>query len=117
MLNDLDSDDKEKRIFELDKLVFEKSLAQRNFEIDNFWKRGWFFGILLLGISTAYFSAKTEPDLRIYIAFLGMLVSFFQGLMNRGSKYWQERWENKTKHRESVLGIDLTKTKLYGGTE
>jgi len=46
-----------------------------------------------------------------------MLVSFFQGLMNRGSKYWQERWENKTKHRESVLGIDLTNAKLYGGTE
>jgi len=40
MLNDLDSDSREKRIFELDKLVFEKPIAQRNFEIDNFWKRG-----------------------------------------------------------------------------
>ena len=27
----------------LKRLEFEKSLDQRKFEIENFWKRGWFF--------------------------------------------------------------------------
>jgi len=107
-------DDQVTQKFELQKLQFEKSFQQRNFEIDNFWKRAWFFGALLLAIATAYFEAvKNEKQLAIYISFLGLLVSFFQGLMNRGSKYWQERWENKTKNFESALEIDVTKTKRY----
>ncbi len=64
--------------------------------------------------STAYFGAKDDDGAyRIYVAFLGMCVSAAQGLMNRGSKYWQERWEAKTKRRESLLGIDVTKTKQF----
>jgi hypothetical protein len=104
---------------ELLKLEFEKCIEQRNFEIQNFWTRGWFFGALILAVATAYFQVsksdafKGDNDYRIYIAFLGFLISFFQGLMNRGSKYWQERWEAKTKRRESLLGIDVTRTKQF----
>lgn len=106
--------EKENRDFELLKLEFDKSLDQRRFEIDNFWKRGWFFGALILAIATAYFQVKEDDTVyRVYIAFLGLCVSFFQGLMNRGSKYWQERWESKTKRIESLLGIDVTKTKNF----
>lgn len=106
------------REFELKKLEFEKSLDQRNFEIDNFWKRGWFFGALLVVLATGYFKLIVEKEeYCIYISFLGFLVSFFQAYMNRGSKYWQERWENKTKNRESVLNIDVTKTKRYAENE
>ena len=106
--------EKEQREFELLKLEFKKCLDQRKFEIDNFWKRGWFFGALVLAVGTAYFQAK-DGDLlyRTYIASLGFLLSLFQGLMNRGSKYWQERWEAKTKRRESLLHIDVTKTKQF----
>jgi len=105
----MDNNDKE---YELNKIEFEKSLALRNFEIENFWKRGWFFGALMLALIAGYFKLKdSSPDYCIYISFVGFLVSMAQSLMNRGSKYWQERWEYKTKNRESILGIDITKTK------
>jgi hypothetical protein len=104
--------------FELKKLEFEKSLELRNFEIEHFWKRGWFFGALLLAIATGYFKLNADiPEYCIYMSFLGFLVTLSQSLMNRGSKYWQERWENKTKNKESVLGIDVTKTRQFHNTE
>lgn len=110
----MNREDKADREFELLKLEFDKCLDQRRFEIENFWKRGWFFGALILAIATAYFQVKGgDTAYRVYIAFLGLCVSFFQGLMNRGSKYWQERWECKTKRIESLLGIDVTKTKNF----
>jgi hypothetical protein len=105
---------------EKDKLEFEKALELRNFEISNFWKRGWFFGALLLAIFSGYYKLKTMPDPIIYpicLSFIALLISLIQSLMVRGSKYWQERWEYKTKNKESALGIDLTKTKRYGDTE
>jgi hypothetical protein len=106
---------KEQRNYELKKLEFEKSLELRNFEIDNFWKRGWFFGALLLALGAGYFQLlhSQNDGYCIYIGFLGVLVSTSQSLMNRGSKYWQERWENKTKNRESALEIDVTLTRRY----
>lgn len=106
------------RRYELHKLEFEKSLEQRKFEISNFWSRGWFFGALLLLMAKGYFDLKPESqEYAIYLAFLGFWTSFFQSLMNRGSKYWQERWENKTKNTESALGIDVTLTKKYEESE
>lgn len=103
---------------DLKKLGFEKSLDQRKFEIENFWKRGWFFGALLVLLATGYFKLIVDKEeYCIYIAFVGFLVSFFQSLMNRGSKYWQERWESKTKNSESILKIDLTKTQKYAKDE
>jgi hypothetical protein len=101
------------QVLELKKLEFEKSLQLRNFEIENFWKRGWFFGALIIAIGTGYFKVYKDCNSpAIYLSFMGFLISFLQCLMNRGSKYWQERWENKTKNKEAALGIDLTKTKL-----
>ncbi|MBO9199540.1 MULTISPECIES: RipA family octameric membrane protein [Niastella] len=103
---------------EREKLEFEKSLEQRRFEISNFWSRGWFFGALIVFIATGFFKLLTDnPEYCIYLAFLGFWVSLFQALMNRGSKYWQERWENKTKNAEAALGIDVTLTKKFNGTE
>ncbi len=37
--------------------------------------------------------------------------------MNRGSKYWQERYEYFVKNRESELGIDVTKMQKYNDKE
>jgi hypothetical protein len=101
------------------KLEFEKALELRNFEIDNFWKRGWFFGALLVALITGYVTLKNGPlyNFAIYIAFIAFLVSFAQCLMNRGSKYWQERYEYFTKNRESALGIDVTKMQKYENKE
>ncbi len=102
------------------KLEFEKSLELRKFEIDNFWKRGWFFGALLLAIISGYITVSELKNSNFpitCISFLSFLVCLGQSLMNRGSKYWQERWEYVTKNRESALGIDLTKAKKFNQYE
>lgn len=102
------------------KLEFEKSLELRNFEISYFWKRGWFFGALVGGLVTGCFELYKDENTQeycIYVAFLAFLSSLAQSLMNRGSKYWQERWEYKLKNKESNLGIDVTKTANYNNKE
>jgi hypothetical protein len=101
------------------KFEFEKGLQLRNFEIDNFWKRGWFFGALLLASLGGYITIKNGifPDYAIYISFISFLVSLAQCLMNRGSKYWQERYDYFVKNRESALRIDVTKMQKYGNKE
>ena len=102
------------------KFEFEKSLELRNFEISLFWKRSWFFGALLLAAISGYWGicSQAKPLIApVCISFLIMLISLSQSLMSRGSKYWQERWEYKTKNRESKLGIDVTKTERYNGKE
>lgn len=93
-------------------LEFEKSLEIRNFEIDKFWLRGWFFGALIIAIIAGYFELFKEPEQKrycIYVSFLALIISAAQSLMNRGSKYWQERWEYHTKNKESNLDVDITK--------
>lgn len=102
------------------KLEFEKALELRNFEISNFWIRCWFFGALILAAVSGYYTNVTATKQifqPVCISFLIFLFSFFQSLMNRGSKYWQERWEFITKNRETELGINLTKTNKYNYSE
>lgn len=111
-------DEETKMEFERKKLEFEKSLYLRNFEIDNFWKRGWFFGALLLALIAGLISLRNAKGVDnsfycICISFVALLVSLGQSLMNRGSKYWQERWEYVTKNKESALEIDVTKTRKF----
>lgn len=104
-----------------DKLFLElnKSLEFRNYEIDNFWKRGWFFGVLIIFLLTTYFSLIKNGLLSytIFLSFLQFLVALLQTLMNRGSKYWQERWEFKVKNREMECKIDITRTEKYNENE
>lgn len=102
------------------RLEFEKALESRQFEISNFWSRGWFFGALILASIAGYYE-NSKPENLIFppvcISLLISIFSLFQALMNRGSKYWQERWEYITKNRESVLEIDVTKTMKYKNSE
>ena len=100
------------------KLEFEKSLDLRNMEIEYFWKRGWFFGALIIAFFAFYLKTKVElHSYSIYLSFLLLAASTAQSFINRGSKYWQERWEYKVKNRESILGIDVTKTERYQNKE
>lgn len=99
-----------------EKVEFEYSLKQRNFEIDLFWKRSWFFGALILAEVAAFYKLKTDNNFlfpSVTICFITCLTSLAQCLMNRGSKYWQERWEYMTMNRETALNIELTKLKKF----
>jgi hypothetical protein len=109
-----------KDIQEKAKVEFQFAINQRNFEIDLFWKRSWFFGALILAEVAGFYQLKTAPILFFptsIIAFITTLTVLFQCLMNRGSKYWQERWEYITMNREAALGIELTKLKVKMGHE
>ncbi len=100
-------------------IEFENAIKQRNFEIDLFWKRSWFFGVLVIAEITAYYKLKTDNQiiLALVTSFITCLTMLAQCLMNRGSKYWQERWEYMTLNREDSLNIELTKLKKFDDTE
>jgi hypothetical protein len=101
-------------------IEFENAIKQRNFEIDLFWKRSWFFGALILAEIAAFYTLKVsvnpvfEP---LYLSFIIVITTLSQCLMNRGSKYWQERWEYITMNREAALGVNITQLKNYSDND
>jgi hypothetical protein len=104
--------------YELKKIEFEYAIKQRNFEIVLFWKRSWFFGALVLAMIGGLYNIKDEAKLySVFLSFILFITTLAQGLMNRGSKYWHERWEYMTKNRESALGIELTNLKKFSNTK
>jgi hypothetical protein len=105
----------EKELYSKQKIEFESAITQRNFEIDLFWKRSWFFGVLVIAEIAAYYKVKADHHslLPVLISFITCFTMFAQCLMNRGSKYWQERWEYITMNREAALKIDLTRLKKF----
>lgn len=77
-----------------EKEKYKISLDTRKFEIDLFWKRSLFFWGFIAATFVAYSSFKENPSkLALVVANFGMICSFAWTLVNRGSKYWQENWE------------------------
>lgn len=106
------SETKQKKL----EVEFQNALLLRNFEIDLFWKRVWFYGALLLGVSAAYYELRKSSDPivpEVCVSFIGIIIAISQSLICRGSKYWQERWEYITKNRETAIEIELTKNRTF----
>jgi hypothetical protein len=75
----------------------------RRYEIDKFWQRSSFFWVFIAAAFIAY--GKSDPNNSFPFACFGLVSSFAWTLQNRGSKYWQEAWEQKIDHTETeVLG-------------
>lgn len=103
----------------------------RKFEIELFWKRGAYFWAFILGIYTAYFGIimyAINPQ-NIYLknlielpllhkiilfilSFLGFVFCLSWVLVNKGSKFWQENWENHISILEKTKSIILQDTFL-----
>jgi hypothetical protein len=86
----------------------------RKFEIERFWGRSLFFWGFIASAFVAYaYTYKSQPEaqlefVRLVIAGFGFVASFAWTLQNRGSKYWQEAWEQKVESVEAaVLGTNL----------
>jgi hypothetical protein len=86
----------------------------RKFEIERFWGRSIFFWGFIAAAFVAYVAVYksggpgTEGQLPFFIACFGLVSSVAWTLQNRGSKYWQEAWEQKVESVESdVLGTNL----------
>lgn len=82
----------------------------RKFEIDLFWRRSLFFWGFIGAALVAYGVMIRESDksLPFAIACFGFVCSIAWTLANRGSKYWQEAWEQKVESVQcQVLNCNL----------
>jgi len=103
--------EEQKAELEKNKTALNIALDIRKFEIELYWKRAAYFWVFIAGTFTAFMAIDPTkpnalgPDARIYIACVGIVVSFAWMLVNRGSKFWQQNWE---------AHVDLLEDKVIG---
>lgn len=108
-----DPPDKEKA-----KRALEYALDVRKFEIELYWKRAGYFWALIAGAAAGFFAVLAAEDLtdREYYAYvvgiIGFIFTWAWFLVNRGSKFWQENWENHVDMLEDSVTGPLFKTIL-----
>ena len=90
--------------------ALDHALDIRKFEIELYWKRAMYFwafiGATLAGYGAVQASSiETKNDLSVILACLGIVFSFGWFCVNKGSKKWQENWENH---------VDLLKDDVTG---
>src|ERR1700722_13476976 len=94
------------------------ALALRSLEIGIFWQRTLFFwGFISLAFA-AYATLQKNQHLLLVISGFGMVCSLVWTLLNRGSKYWKECWDQKVKNEEKgAIGLLFGKEedRLHGG--
>ena len=98
--------------------ALEHALDIRKFEIELYWKRAAYFWTLIAAAFAGYFvilSAQHLDDkkfLAFVVACVGFLFTFAWFQVNRGSKQWQENWENHVDMLEDRVTGPLYKTTL-----
>lgn len=75
------------------------ALDIRKFEIELYWKRATYFWTFIAAALAAFgaiqaSSIANKYDLSVILSCLGIVFSFGWLAVNRGSKHWQENWEN-----------------------
>ena len=93
----------------------------RKFEIGLFWHRAAFFWAFIVAIYTAYYHVHTEICKQQHGSFpllvlsgLGLFFCFSWLLSSKGSRHWQENWENHLDLLENEITRPLYKTYLTG---
>ena len=82
------------------KEAFEYAVRTREFEINLYWERAKYFwtfiaaAFAIFGVIQKFTSGDNKIFLSILVSCLGLLFSFAWYCVNRGSKQWQENWEN-----------------------
>jgi hypothetical protein len=80
--------------------ALEHALDIRKFEIGLYWHRAAYFWTLIAAAFAGYFAILSADHLgdKEYLAYIvswiGGLFTWAWFLVNRGSKLWQENWEN-----------------------
>jgi len=94
------------------------ALDTRKFEIELYWKRAAYFWTFIAATLAGYAAVQAstaitdKTDLSVMLSCLGVLFSFGWHCVNRGSKQWQENWENHVDLLESDVVGPLFKTVL-----
>lgn len=112
--------------FELDEVSSEKcknalehALDIRKFEIGLYWQRATYFWTLIAATFAGYFAVLSAEHMvdkefnAFILACFGLVFSLAWFLTNRGSKFWQENWENHVDMLEDSITGPLYKTILY----
>jgi len=100
------------------KNALQHALDIRKFEIELYWKRATYFwafiGATFAGYSAVQVSSSIESkdDLSVVLSCLGIVFSFGWYCVNRGSKQWQENWENHVDMLEDDVTGPLYKVVL-----
>jgi hypothetical protein len=89
-----------------DKDIYKIALDTRNFEISLFWQRSNYFLVLNSALALGFFNLK-EPKYSIFMAILGVVVSWLWFCVNLGSKFWQSRWEQRLSLIENKINSEL----------
>ena len=81
------------------KKALDQVLDIRKFEIELYWKRATYFWTFIAAALAGFIavqasSATNKHDLSVIISCLGIVFSVGWLCVNRGSKHWQENWEN-----------------------
>ena len=100
------------------KAAFNQVSDIRKFEIDLYWKRAGYFWALIAVAFAGYFAILSSANIpsKFFLSFIvgsiGFVFTFAWYLVNRGSKYWQENWENHLDLLEDEITGPLYKTLL-----
>jgi len=81
------------------------ALDTRKFEIDLFWRRSNLFWLFNAAIFVGYYTVQNNEILKLFLSHLGLIASLCWFVVNKGSKYWQENWEQKVNNFEKNTGI------------
>jgi hypothetical protein len=101
--------------------ALQHALDIRKFEIGLYWQRATYFWALIAAAFAGYFAVLAAEHMSVtdkgfnafVIACLGIIFSLSWFLANRGSKYWQENWENHVDMLEDGITGPLYKTILH----
>ena len=100
------------------KRALDAALDIRKFEIELYWKRAAYFWTLIAVAFAGHFTILSARSLEkgekstyaFMIAVIGFVFTFAWFLANKGSKFWQENWENHVDMLEdAVIGPPLWK--------
>ncbi len=96
--------------------ALKSALEARKFEIELYWKRATYFWTFIGATFAAYaliYAEKGHPEnsfLLTLFACLGFVFSIAWHYVNKGSKFWQENWENHVELLEDEHHGPLYKT-------
>lgn len=101
--------------------ALEKVHDIRKFEIDKYWSRAAYFWAFTTSVYVAYFNVLKDLHYGnhgkislVILAALGLFFSFSWWLSSKGSRHWQENWENHVVLLEDEIMGSLYKTFLAG---